>query len=78
MLQYLGFPLLAALGLELPPNVRTLEKRSSAWKPVKHGALQNVDVKQCNRNVMNISGNLNVKPQAIQVCFEYVHAYKVL
>ena len=55
MLQYLGFSLLAALGLELPPNVRTLEKRSSAWKSVKHGALQNVDV---NRNVINY---LNVK-----------------
>ena len=55
MLQYLGFSLLAALGLKLPPNVRTLEKRSSAWKPVKHGALQNVDV---NRNVINY---LNVK-----------------
>jgi len=49
MLQYLGFSLLAALGLELPPNVRTLERRSSAWKPVKHGAVQNVD------------GNLNVR-----------------
>jgi len=78
MLQYLGFPLLAALGLELPPNVRTLEKRSSAWKPVKHGALMKVDVKQCNRNVMKISGNLNVKPQAIQVSIVHVHAYKVL
>jgi len=55
MLQYLGFSLLAALGLELPPNVRTLEKISSAWKSVKHGALQNVDV---NRNVINY---LNVK-----------------